>query len=177
MFPKIKAWIPLAIVITALSLLVYGALQQDLRLSSNDPQIRIAEDLRQDLNSGKKLEEALLSKNVDISKSLSEFAIVFDDNNNPTLSQASLDGKIPTPPKGVFDFVRTHEQDRFTWEPKPGVRVAAVVIKYNQGFVLAGRSIREVEKREDWIFKITGITWLGTLILTLIFYILFKIPV
>ncbi len=44
MFQKIKYWLPLAIVITALSGFIYLVGQQNLRMSANDPQIQLSED-------------------------------------------------------------------------------------------------------------------------------------
>jgi hypothetical protein len=51
------------------------------------------------------------------------------------------------------------------------VRIAAVVTGYsgaNPGFVLVGRSMREVEKRIGQIELLCGITWIATLGLALI---------
>jgi hypothetical protein len=36
----------------------------------------------------------------------------------------------------------------------------------NTGFVLAGRSLREVEKREDGIMQIILLGWIGMLLVT-----------
>jgi hypothetical protein len=38
----------------------------------------------------------------------------------------------------------------------------------NSGFVLAGRSLREVEKREDSIMQIVFVGWIGILLVTLL---------
>jgi hypothetical protein len=70
-----------------------------------------------------------------------------------------------------LDYVRTHGQDRVTWQPEPGVRIAAVVVRYQgaqPGFVLAGRSLREVEVREDNAELIAGVAWIFTLAATLV---------
>jgi hypothetical protein len=67
---------------------------------------------------------------------------------------------------GVFDYVRQHDQDRITWQPEPGVRIATVVAGYTgsqSGFVLAGRSLREVEKRESQAEMEAGVVWIVTL--------------
>jgi len=36
-----------------------------------------------------------------------------------------------------------------TWQPNADVRIASVVLPYNNGFVMAGRNMREVEQRES----------------------------
>jgi hypothetical protein len=67
---------------------------------------------------------------------------------------------------GVFDYTRAHGQDRITWQPRSGVRSAAIVARYggaHPGFVLAGRSLREVEAREDRLTLMVGIAWAATL--------------
>ena len=38
----------------------------------------------------------------------------------------------------------------------PGIRIATVVVAYNDGFVLVGRSMREIEPREDRALQIAG---------------------
>jgi hypothetical protein len=48
----LKQWLPLAIAITLLCGLVYVAVQQEVRLSANDPQIGMAEDLAAALSHG-----------------------------------------------------------------------------------------------------------------------------
>jgi len=166
MFLKFRSWIPVGLAITLICGIIYGAVQQDIRQGANDPQIQIAEDLREDLNSGKKIEELPL-RNIDLNKSLSQFVIVFDEQNHPLYSEASLDGRIPTPPIGIFDFVKVHNQEGFTWQPKDSVRIAAVVVKFNKGFVLAGRSLREVEKREHYLLLEVAFGWVITILTTL----------
>ena len=166
MFSKLKSWLPLAIAVTAICFLIYATLQQTIRLSANYPQIQIAEDLRDNLNTGKQKMEEVSSSNIDLNKSLSNFAIIFNEEGHPISSSASLDGRIPTPPQGVFDYARSKGEDRFSWQPKGGVRIAAVVLKYGRGFVLAGRSLKEVEELENWILKMVVITWLGTIFIT-----------
>jgi hypothetical protein len=82
-----------------------------------------------------------------------------------------LNGQSPHLPDGVLDYVRRHGEDRITWQPEPGVRIATVVTRYSSarsGFVLVGRSMREVEKRIDQITLFCAVTWLLTVGLALI---------
>jgi hypothetical protein len=70
-----------------------------------------------------------------------------------------------------LEYVRSHGEDRVSWQPEPGVRIAAVIIRYQgaqSGFVLAGRSLREVEVREDNAEAYAGAAWVVTLAATLI---------
>jgi len=148
------AWLPLAFLATCFAFLSYALVQQDIRQSANDPQIQIAEDgiVPQNLQA------------IDISKSLAPFVIVYDENGNPLSSSGTLDVAIPTILSGIFQYVRMSGEDRFTWQPENSVRIAAVVDKTDSGFILAGRNLREVEKREDNILSMAIIGWIGMLI-------------
>lgn len=168
---KLKYWILILIIVTGLSGLIYLSTQQNIRLSTNDPQIQMTEDTVSALDSGIKLEDVVPIKNIDLNKSLATFIIVFDEQGRPATSQASLDGKIPTLPQGVLDFVATQGKDQFTWEPKPGVRIAAVVTKFSKGFILTGRSLREIEKREDLLLKEVTAGWFIIMLSSFIFTI------
>src|SRR5207245_10626154 len=45
-------WVPIAVAVTGLTVVVYSAVQQDLRQGGNDPQIQMAEDAAARLNAG-----------------------------------------------------------------------------------------------------------------------------
>lgn len=183
---KIKYFLPLVLVISCICLLVYGAVQQNFRQGANDPQIQIAEDLAAKLDAGAKPQSVISSDKVDVAASLSPFVIIFDANAKVATSNALLDNQTPMPPVGVFNSASSgigHDiislkksseaklegdknEDRFTWQPKDDVRIAAVLIKYNNGYVLAGRSLREVEIREDNLSHQVAIAWIFTIVST-----------
>jgi hypothetical protein len=164
------AWPVVAVAVTALCALIYLAVQTDLRIGANDPQIQLAEDAAAALAQGKPPSDLVPAATVDIASSLSPHLTVFDEQSHPLQSSARLGGSIPTPPAGVFAYARSHADNRFTWEPRPGVRIAAVV-KYHggpkPGFVLAGRSLREVERQEDQLTSVVALAWVLTLGVTL----------
>jgi hypothetical protein len=135
--------------------------QQVLRMSADDPQIQLAEDATQRLNSGEDAARVVPDRKVDMAASLSPFVTVYDDAGHPVASSASLDGVIRTPPNGVLDYVRTHGEERVTWQLRPGVRIASVVVRTANGFVVAGRNIREVEARKDNLLKLAVLGWLA----------------
>lgn len=172
----VKSWIPLAIVITALCGLIYIVVQQNLRHGANDPQIQMSEDIASQL-SQKKLPTPQTSIDIiDIEKSLAPFVIVYDDSGNVIGSTARLNGKSPILPKGVLEYTKMHKQDRITWEPQRGVRHAIVVTRVKDGFkgyVLAGRSLREIEVREDIFLKQIGLGWIVILVTSLVVTFLF----
>jgi hypothetical protein len=167
----LKFWLPLAAVTTLLCGLVYLVVQQSLRWGANDPQIQMAEDAATALYAGGIPESMLPAGHVEISTSLSVFMVIYNDKGEPLVSSGFLHGNAPLLPPGIFDYTRQNNQDRVTWQPESGVRIAAVVVAYGgaqPGFVLAGRSLREVEKRESQIEQLAGIAWSVTLAVSLV---------
>jgi hypothetical protein len=158
---------------TGLALALYTIPQQVLRLGANDPQIALAGDLVARLEQGVAPADAVSPASVDMARSLSPFVIVYDDQGRPLASQAKLDGTIPVPPAGVFDFVRQNGEERLSWQPvrgrEHGVRIAAIIQRVQGvngspgGFVLAGRNMREVEARIGQVSQMAGLTWIGML--------------
>jgi len=162
----LRHWLPLVVVIVLLCGLVYLTVQQSLRMGANDPQIQMAEDAATTLAAGGTPVSILPTTQLDISNSLAPFLVVYSDAGEPLASSGLLNGAAPLLPAGVFDYTRLKGEDRVSWQPKSGVRVAAVVVAYggsHPGFVLAGRSLREVEIRESQVEQITGIAMLVTL--------------
>ena len=151
-----------AAVVTALCGLVYVAVQQNYRQTANDPQIQMAEDAAAALVAGGSASPTIPLGAVDISRSLAPYVVVYDDAGRPVAGSGLLNGRLPTMPSGVLEFARQRREDRITWQPQPGVRSAVVIVRYdgeNSGFVLAGRSLREVERREDALFLMVGVAW------------------
>lgn len=176
-FNILRSFLPLAAVATILSLLIYTAVQQNYRQGANDPQIQIAEDTANLLTSGGSIQSITPSTQVDLSKSLATFIIVYDSNGKELVSSAILDNKTPVLPDGVLNDAKNKGELRFTWEPKAGVREATVVAYYSgktQGFILSGRSLKEVEVREDWLSKYVFLSWLGSLIASLFLITVFS---
>lgn len=64
-----------------------------------------------------------------------------------------------------------------SWQPVKEVRVASVVVKYKNGFVLVARSLKEIELREDLTLKFAVIAWiLGIGVTSLAFFLSGKFP-
>ena len=156
-------WVPLAVAVTGLSALVYGAVQQDLRQGANDPQIQMAEDAAAKLSAGAAPNAVIPSEQVELNGSLQPYIMVFDAQSHLVASSAQLNGQAPPFPPSVFDSARARGQDRITWQPAPGVRSAVVVQPWRDGFVVVGRSLRLAEERIDQIRLLTGFAWLVTL--------------
>ena len=161
-----RAWLPIAIVVAAFSSLAYITVQQSQRQDANDPQIRMAEDTAAALDSGETVDSVVPTQQVEISKSLAPFIVVYDSNGKPLASSGVLTGQMPDYPKGALDSAKATGENRVTWQPAAEVRIASVVVPYSGGFVMAGRNIREVEKRESLTEMYASLTGLLALITT-----------
>ncbi len=173
---KYSLWLKIVLVITAFCGLTYVTVQQNYRQSANDPQIQMAEDLAARLSAGQSADSVIDKNTIDIGKSLAPFVIIFNDQGKSATASGRINGEIPTIPSGVFRYMRRHGEDRFTWETKEGIRSAVVVTSFknnNQsGFVLAGRSLREVERREKQLTLHVTFVWLTTLFFSFVLSLL-----
>lgn len=153
---------PALLVLTAVSLLVYGAVQQVYRRGANQPQIQRAEDTATALSNNIDLKTVAVTGQLDMGQSLAPFQIIYDMSSNIISSSGVLNGKTPALPSGVLDHVGKYGEARLTWQPASGVRIAAVVVPYSgkiSGYVLYGRSLREVEKDIDMLGQMVLLTW------------------
>lgn len=170
-------WLPLTVVTTLLCGLIYATAQQNIRISANNPQIQIAEDYAVLLTNGMQPQLLVPERKIDISKNLGIYVIIFSNNGEPVFSSAVIDNKIPMPPKSIFDYVRNSGETRVTWQPRIGVRSAAVIARYNgtnPGFVLVGKSLTETEILEDKILLLVIAGW-GVTLFASFFTVLFSL--
>ena len=166
MLASLRTWLPLAVGLTGLCILIYATGQQVYRQSLNDPQIQITQDTAARIAEGTSVTGIVPKDSIDIAASLSTFVVVYDASGKPIASSGLLDGKIPVPPPGVFAYASSNSEDRLTLEPQTGVRIAAVVtaIHGGKGFVLAGRNMRATEAR---IGDLGNMLFLGWIVLML----------
>ena len=168
-------WLPLAATITLFAGMLYATSQAVIRQSANDPQIQIARDMATRLTKGEAPASVAASSGLEIAQTLSPFVEVFDQSGKPVASSALLHGQLPPVPGGVFDYVRQNGEEHVTWQPEPAVREASVVVAYGgsqPGFVVAARSLQEVENRTDANLKLIALGWalmLGAVLVVVVF--------
>ena len=149
-------------IITVTFGVIYASVQQVYRTAADDPQIQIARNINTRLQQGKSI-EFFFTDTIDITQSLSPFITLFDANGKPIRSTGYLDNKLPELPAGVFEFAKSHGEDRVTWQPHHGVRMAMVIISSNAapaGFIAAGRSLQETEEREHNLVVMAFLGWI-----------------
>lgn len=164
-------WVPLAGVVAALALLNAVTAQQLLRAGADEPQVQLAHDAAAALASGNDAQVALGSAPVDVTTSLAPFVIVYRPNGEVAFSTARLNGQTPGLPGGVLAEVATRGEARFTWQPSPTVRIAAVVVPIGdgaQGDVLVGRSLAEVEARIRQMTQLSALGGVGAALAALL---------
>lgn len=164
----LKIWLPFVVTITAFCALTYATIQQSYRQNANDPQIQMAQDVADAIVDGKDVGTLLPIDKIYVAKSLAPFLIVLDQEGNEIASSVILDGQTPELPNGVLDSTKELGENRITWQPSDGVRIAAVIVSYKDGYVLAGRNLREVEAREAQLTAFAGLTWILALFATLV---------
>jgi len=178
----------LGLILTVLGGSAAIAFQQLLRRGADEPQIQMADEYAAGLASGQRPADVIpapvvlaltphvgwrggdevrtnqiqLARGVDIGRSLQPFAVVYDDSGSPVLSNGFLDQAVPVPPHGIFNYLRSYPIDMFTWQPRLGVRIAAVARRVDgphPGFIIVGRSLTPVEEQEELLRRATFIGW------------------
>ena len=152
----------IGIIVTVVGLASAVTVQQMLRRGANQPQYQLAEVYVRQLTSGSEPDQIVPAGHIDLANSLAPFVIVYDDQVRPLASNGYLQESVPTPPPGVFDYARRHAINVLTWQPRPGVRIAAVVRRINgpnPGFVLTGRSLIMVEEQERLLWYMSFGVW------------------
>lgn len=150
---SVRRYLALAAISTIICLLVYVTVQQSLRTGANDPQIQIAEDAVRALERGDAIDKVVPAGKVEIERSLAPFLMVYDDGGHFLGGSGALHGAAAAPPIGTFEFARRNGENRVTWKPEPGTRLATVILPTTAkpaAYVLAARSLREVQARADY---------------------------
>lgn len=164
---RFKYWVLMVVASAVIVGFAYVAVQQNYRENANDPQVQYAQDISAALEQGASPEQLGGNSPVDPRKSLGLFLMVMDENKKVLASSMQLDGN-PVPANGNFDAAKKG-QERFTWKPQKDTRIAAVMQHYKgqkPGFILVGRSLKEVEKREQQLMLMAVASFLALLALS-----------
>ncbi len=157
-----KTYIILATVLVLSFGFAFVVGRQVLRMGANDPQMEIIESFYETLSQGQ--DPALFGSipPVDMQKGLTPFVNIYDGEGKFVAGNGKLGEASPAPLKGVFDSAKTKGKTTFTWQPQKGVRIASVIKSYSagdkQGFILAGKSLRETENRIQTLMKISVVS-------------------
>ncbi len=153
----VAIFLPTTATFCLVAALAFVVVQQDLRMGADDAPQRLAEDAVRGLDARVDPATVVGSTMVPVDASLSPFEVVFDDSGHLLATSGSIDGSPPRPPAGVLQAARENGRDRVTWQPRTGLRIAAVVLPWSGGTVLAGQSLRQVEGHIDSIEGLVAI--------------------
>lgn len=167
------SWMVLALGLTLAIGAAYLFVQQDLRLSADDPQVAMSRHAAAELLSGQSPSSVVSSGAIDPRTDPSTFLIVTDERRGVLAASMMLGQSTPVPPRGALMYASEHAENRVTWQPARGVRIAAVIVPWRRaedkrvaGWVIAGRSLEVVEGRIRTITQLAGSAILATLLLT-----------
>ncbi len=142
---------------------IYGVVQQAQRSAANQPQIQLAEDAAAMLKQGAAPSQ-IITTHVDIAHSLAPFIVIYDAKGRALSSSGYLNNLMPEVPKGILEAAKGHEYHAVTWQPTDTVRIASVSVTAGDKYVLAGRSLREVEKNESVTFQLAALGAVASLL-------------
>ncbi len=168
------AWLPIGFIVAVFFIFTYIALQQYMRMSANDAPAEIVKNIDLALSEGALPSQFNSTHPVEIDKSLSLYVIIYDANGRPISGTGALNGNYPIPSSDVFAYTRSHQIDKFTFEPKPQLR-HAVVMTYHDGttplYILAGHSLEQVESHIKELLSLSVvfgfISLIGSLLISL----------
>jgi len=178
MTPKVthilKALVLPFLLLSTIFVSIYAAAHSILRSNANDPQIAIAVDYRNSLQSGTPVSKLPTLSKIDPSQSVSPFVIIYDGAQKPVASSLPQNIGILKIPNGVLDNVNKEKVVFFTWETG-AVRLATVIYKVEgnfNGYVLVARNLAVDEERIQTMSVIVGVSYLTSLAILVLYRIL-----
>jgi hypothetical protein len=160
--------------VTFICALVYLVTQQELRLGANVNPYQIAVDTSIKLEKGSNIKEIINGQNLDVSKGLGAFVMVFDNNKSLVATTGMMGSIKPSYPKGVLEYLDTHKEDRVTWQTKERLRFATVAIKYKNGYIVGAQSLLETENTIQKIGALVLFAWIASILcLALIIFLIY----
>jgi len=160
----VAVYFPLAFGLTIAAVIAWAIAQSSTRTAGNIPQLQIASDAARRLDAGISPTVIAGGHTVDLATNFATHISVYDRRGRLLASTARLDSTVPVPPKGVLDAAQRQRSNDVTWEPQPGLRIAAVVVSWRSGTVLVGRSLAPIVQREVDLAKVVAAVWLIVLV-------------
>ncbi len=170
-------WVIIALVSTLLCGGIFMMTQKILRQDANDPQIQLAYDIAYQISHGAEVANFINGNKIEVTKSLSSFVILYDNSFQRIGSNALLNGHEFNIPAGVLKYTAENGEDRVTWQPQSQIRLATEVLRIDgnkPGFIVVGRSLREVENRVNTLLVKVFCGWLVILLTSVLLTIVLE---
>jgi len=155
-------WASAGIVVSIMFMTIYVVGQQILRQSANEPQTYLAQQAATQLDSGAS-PKSLVQPAFAIDHSLAPFVVIYNLNGSVAASQGTLGGSSPVIPLGVLHHSDGVAYHTVTWQPSSDVRLASVSVRAKNYYVVAARSLGDVEHRTDQIGLLSLFGWLASI--------------
>lgn len=175
-YRTVVIFVTLVLILTVIFGSIFTIGQQVLRGDSDYPQVEVIQQVEGIIKQGVPLDVIVNSEEaIDLESSMSLFVMIFDKDKNLVGSSAKIGGQSPTPSAENFDLAKSKGENRFTWQPEKGVRVAAVLKPVgDNAYVLAGKSLKETDKRVKTLAVYTLIGWASAIILSVLLTLAIK---
>jgi hypothetical protein len=162
---EFRTWLAVVGAATLVLGATYLMVQQSTRLGANDQPLANLQTAKNKLNFGIDPKDVVPQPMSDLAYDSVPFIILADNSNKLVTTSALINGQAPTlPPSGVFEYARTHVSDRFTWQPANNIRLATIVEKYANGYIISGQSLKEPEKRIDTYTAVAVVAWIAVIV-------------
>lgn len=157
-----RRYVPLitaAAVITILFGTMYGMVQQTIRLSAYDAPHQAIDAYVANRDAS----ESNFTR-INLAADSNVFVIAYGSDGRPIGGDGYLNGKLGVVPIGVLQHAHAGHENTVTWQPQPGVRLAVVVAKDGNSYILAGQSLKSYEDRIGQIGQVAFFGWLLALL-------------
>lgn len=143
-------WVQYALIIILVGGFAALSVAHLYRFNFDVPQIEITEALQNALLLGAQPQEVVPDSSgvIDVGKITTPLVAVFDAEGQAVAYNAMVNGSAPVPPKGVFEEALARGENRITWEPEEGTRIALIVRPVGDaGFAVSGKNLRIAEEQ------------------------------
>jgi hypothetical protein len=153
----------LAVLVTVILGTTYTLVQQYGRSSANDQPTMLAESIAAEMKDASAQTTLPLGK-LNVATSLQPFIVIYNKSYKPVAGTGYLNGKLPSVDKGVLQHATAGHSNAVTWQPQKDVRIAAVVVKQGDYYVLGGQSLRLTEARDSHILRLAALGWVAAMV-------------
>jgi hypothetical protein len=169
-YRAVAIFVTLVALVSVLFVTIYCSAHTVFRQQANDPQIEVTEQVAGIVRQGIPL-NAIISnaEQIDLASSKALFVMIFDKERTLVGSSAQLNGAAPSVPSEVFDQANEKGEYRFDFEPTENLKFAGVMKKIDDSaYVLAGRSLSEMEVRVATLKQPLWIGWVIAVLISLL---------
>lgn len=175
-YRTVAIFLALVILVSLIFASICWAARGTMRQAANDPQVEVTDQVAGIIRQGVPLDAIVGgAEQIDVVQSDALFVMIFDKDKNLAGSSAVLNGQPLSVPGESFDQAKATGDYRFDWQVSDDRKVAAVMKPVDDtGYVLAGRSLAEYEKRANALSQPLWIGWIASVLTSLLLSSLLK---